>query len=415
MMFTITRSPRRAASVVVVEEPARGEIGEEQPGVGPGRGDQRGHELAPLVRAQVHLDRALALVQARPEEALAVAPSPASGRGRGRRRSGRSGSRPRRAAPSPSRRAGAATNADPSTIAHAVQDACHASSSSPRRRAPGSSSPVPVRGRLRPRAPPTRAPCSAASPPPPSRGSIPSTRSSVRSTSPSNTGREVVAALPRHDRRDAPGSPGWRVPRPRRSCARRRRAAGRASCRVASVCAIATFSVSRASSGCAGHGLAGLHDERLRRPPSVLVMGAGRGLAQGREVPARRHGALDRGRVQRPRDVVEAVGVPGVRLGVAQRDHRAAPEVEQRLAVGVGGPDPQRHQSRGRPWPAPVLLQAHHLGAGAQRLARRTPAARARGRGRRGCRARAASGRWTGRWPRRRRGWGGRAAARRGA
>ena len=57
-------------------------------------------------------------------------------------------------------------------------------------------------------------------------------------------------------------------------------------------------------------------------------------------------------------------------LGVAQRDHRAAPVVEQRLAVTIGRADPQRHEPRRRPvGPAPVLPQPHDLGAGAQRLA----------------------------------------------
>ena len=117
---------------------------------------------------------------------------------------------------------------------------------------------------------------------------------------------------------------------------------------MASVCAIATLSVSRASSVAAGHRLARLDQQRLAGGER-LVVGSGRRVAERVEIPSVRQRALDRAGVERARDVVEVVGVAGVRLGVAQRDHRAAPEVEQRLAVRVRRPDPQRDQAGGLP------------------------------------------------------------------
>ena len=76
-------------------------------------------------------------------------------------------------------------------------------------------------------------------------------------------------------------------------------------------------------------------------------------LAEHVEVPVARHGRLHARRIELLGDVVEAVGVPGFRIRVAQRDHRAAPEVEHRLVVLVDGRDPERDQ----PGTAPVLLE----------------------------------------------------------
>jgi len=64
------RSPLR--ELLVVEEAARGEVGEEEAGLGSGRGDQRLHQFAAFVRAKVDLDRTLALVESGPEQALAA-------------------------------------------------------------------------------------------------------------------------------------------------------------------------------------------------------------------------------------------------------------------------------------------------------------------------------------------------------
>ena len=57
----------------LVGEPAAGrEVGQQDPRVVAGLGDQRGQQLPPAVGAQVDLDRALALVEARPEQADAI-------------------------------------------------------------------------------------------------------------------------------------------------------------------------------------------------------------------------------------------------------------------------------------------------------------------------------------------------------
>ena len=56
------------AQRVVGEPAAGGEVRQQDAATGPGRADQRGDELAPLGRAQVDLDRALALVQPGPEQ-----------------------------------------------------------------------------------------------------------------------------------------------------------------------------------------------------------------------------------------------------------------------------------------------------------------------------------------------------------
>ena len=131
-----------------------------------------------------------------------------------------------------------------------------------------------------------------------------------------------------------------------------------------------------------------------------------------RSQPADR-GAERRRRLGLGADRVDLVGVPGLALGVAQRQHRAAVEVEHRALVLVDGADPQRRQpGRRPPGLGPVLAQGDDLGRGPQRVADpRRPAQR-----------QAAveevadhplgEQRSTGRSRRRRRGRGGRAAAR---
>ena len=111
------------AEPLVVEEAAGGEVRQEQARVGPRSGDQRGDDLAPLLGAEVDLDRALALVEPGPEEAVRRRRSRASARGP---RPPPMGSKRITSAPSwasvipPS---GAATKAEPSTTRRPVQDA----------------------------------------------------------------------------------------------------------------------------------------------------------------------------------------------------------------------------------------------------------------------------------------------------
>ena len=142
---------------------------------------------------------------------------------------------------------GAATNADPSMIRmpSRIPAICPPPS---RRRAPGSSSPVPAPARPSPPRTAATRPRSDARPPPPSSGSTPSTAISVRRTSPSNTGarwsqpcqaRIVAIAGIARVACAAAIAIVWPPYTSRRPC----------ELPVASVWAMAAFSVSRASSG----------------------------------------------------------------------------------------------------------------------------------------------------------------------
>ena len=183
--------------------------------------------------------------------------------------------------------------------------------------------------------------------------------------SPSNTGAGVVGRVPaedRHQRRAARASPGRRRAR---SCARRRRAAGRGRPRPASRCAIATLSVIRASAGA----------ESTTSPPSpvrpavadLVEVRPGRGRAVRGEVEPGGRGAQ--------RLVLEVGGAADLvaRLAgrlVAQRQHRAAREVEHGTILLVDGADAQ-HGEAGRPAALAhaVLAPRDDLGRRAQRVA----------------------------------------------
>ena len=121
--------------------------------------------------------------------------------------------------------------------------------------------------------------------------------------------------------------------------------------------------------------------------PGCAPRAAGRAASR----PARRRAPAPR--VERPRDVARSrrhgrSRPSGSRSGIIGQRQKSSTEPP----CCVGGLDPQRDQpGRGRARPAAILLQAHDLGAACAACRRRTPAARARARGRRGCRARAAT------------------------
>ena len=120
------------------------------------------------------------------------------------------------------------------------------------------------------------------------------------------------------------------------------------------------LSVSRASSGAA----VTVSRPSISYTAPGLDVGevlSGHALAEDVEAPVARHRRRHPRQVQLPRDVLEAVGVAGLRVGVAQRDHRAAPEVEHRLVALVDRADPQRHEPVAAVVARAVLLEGDDL------------------------------------------------------
>ena len=106
---------------------------------------------------------------------------------------------------------------------------------------------------------------------------------------------------------------------------------------------------------------------QVPQPSRRLFLGA---VADAVEPPAGRECGAYRRRVERLWDLGEVVGVAGLDFGDAQRDHRAAPEVEHRLALLVGRANPHRNKTgRRRARSAAVLLEADDLSASTQSLA----------------------------------------------
>ena len=174
--------------------------------------------------------------------------------------------------------------------------------------------------------------------------------------------------------------------------------------RPGSVCALARFSVSRASSGA---------ELTVSRPSTSNVVpdrevGEVRprnALSEAVEPPTAGDGGGNPLRVELVGNLLEAVGVSGLCRRVPQGDHRAAPEVEHRLAALVLRSDPQGHQSARsavRPWLGSASAQRPRFAFAACRRCELVAAAP--NRGRRGCRAHAGSARSIDRWRRHRRG-----------
>ena len=307
---------------------------------------------------------------------------------------------------------GAATNADPSTtrMPSRIPSSCLLAQAI----RPRSSSRGPARRRLRRRARPhTRARRSTQARRRRRSGSHAARRSiSVRSTSPSKTGPRWSQLCQADDRRPGRAARGWPAPPRSRSCGRRRRAAGRARCAAASVWAMATLSVSRASSGRGGHRVAALDRER-RAGGELAEVRAGRsarGRRRGRQPAAPRpRRARRRARPGCRRSRRRGRCPPrGSRSGIIGQRQKSSTGCRAGRSSGSAAP-PARSPARRAG--AGSACSADDLGAGAQRVAdehgRAAPA-----RGRRGCRAPAGSAPSTGRSRRRRRGWDAPAAAR---
>ena len=386
-------------------QPRSGEVGEEQSRVRPGS--------ARSARRPAHVPRAngsppgssACPCSSRPRTGCGPLGDRASGCGRGRRRSGRSGSRRPRAGRASCRRAARRRTPTPRS------PACPPGS---RSRHHAHQSPVEDTDALVAAAA-VGAHAARAGPPGhrrPASGCVGLERHLGAQHVALEHRRRVVAAAPREDRDqigqragDVGGRDRDRVP-----AVDEPPAVGADA--PASVCAGATLSVRRTSSGAAVTVSRPSISQTVPASRSAKCAPGTRSRNASRCQPAGTAAAHPI-QVELLRDAVEAVGVARPRARVAQRDHRAAPEVEHRLPVLVAR---CVIRSATRPVAAPssrgrfCLSRRPRCACAACR--RRTPAAAGRARGRRGCRARAASGPWTGRSPRRRRGSGGPGARR---